>query len=79
VAFIGHHPGRYVDEKALFFGDHLPRPLVSVHENELMDPVGCVSFPHSPLLEQVFFLNVTRRFRRQEKTAWGKAMKLFEG
>jgi hypothetical protein len=42
-----------------------------MYENELMDPVGCVSFPHNPLLEQAFLLNVVHNLGRQAKSGVG--------
>jgi hypothetical protein len=52
LTLIGHHLSGDIHKKTLLLRDHLARSFVSVYEDELMDPVGSVSFRHSPLPEQ---------------------------
>lgn len=53
LPLIGQNFGCDVDEGTLTFWDHLSCPLVPMHQNELVDPVGCVPLCHGPLLEQL--------------------------
>jgi len=71
LTFVSHHLSGDVYQGTLLLRDHLPSLFVPVHENELMDPVGCVSFPHNPLLEQAFLLNVVHNLCRQAKSGVG--------
>jgi hypothetical protein len=80
LPLIGQHFGCDVDEGTLMFWDHLSRPLAPMHQNKLMDPVGCVPLSHMVLFLSNFLSDdVAHNSCRQAKTLWGKAIVLLEG
>jgi hypothetical protein len=72
LPLIGENFRCDINKRTLPLGDHLPRPFVPMHQNKLVDPVGCVPLFHDPLLEQSFLLeDVAHSFLSSRKNSVG--------
>ena len=78
LPFISKNLGGYVYEYALPLRDHLPCTFVSMHQDKLVDPVGCVSVSHEPLHEQFSSMRLAPIGSAvKDEMVWGKAITLF--